>query len=180
MDLTEPQLAALASGVPMEDVLKMVAQVDPSDSTDPVAKPVDFTPVVAAVDPAPVVAAVDTSIVTFLQGELSKSQASLIQVTAEKQVLEAQATEAKTSQDGLLAIARDSVRSMTVALGGQASAAAVFGPTELLAEHARLSTVFKDKFKIGGVAAVSTEQPEVKKYVPNPLFAAQAKNAPAQ
>lgn len=69
---------------------------------------------------------------------------------------------------------------MTVALGGQASAADTLGPTELLAEHARLSGVFKDKFKVGGVAAVTPENTIKPKNAPiNPMFAALVASVPA-
>jgi hypothetical protein len=176
MDLTEAQLAALASGVPMEDVLKMTAEAPVA----PVATPEIPEPVAAETPPvaAPVAAAPD--VVTFLQGELTKVQASLVQALADKQVLEARATEASASQDGLLSIARASLRSMTVALGGQASAADTLGPTELLAEHARLSAVFKDKFKVGGVAAVTPENTAKPKKAPiNPMFAALVATVPA-
>ena len=181
MELTEAQLAALASGVPMEDVLKMtaeapVAPVVVPETPEPVAA--ETPPVVAPATPAPVAAAPD--VVTFLQGELTKAQASLVQALADKQVLEARATEASASQDGLLSIARASLRSMTVALGGQASAADTLGPTELLAEHARLSGVFKDKFKVGGVAAVTPENTTKPKKAPtNPMFAALVATVPA-
>jgi hypothetical protein len=146
----------------------------------PVATPEIPEPVAAETPPvaAPVAAAPD--VVTFLQGELTKAQASLVQALADKQVLEARATEASASQDGLLSIARASLRSMTVALGGQASAADTLGPTELLAEHARLSTVFKDKFKVGGVAAVTPENTIKPKKAPiNPMFAALVATVPA-
>lgn len=179
---TEAQLAALAAGTPMEEVLKMTAATPPV--TDPVAPvaPVAADPAPITADPAPVapVASAPVDVVTFLQGELTKAQGNLVQALADKQVLEGQLTEARSAQDGLLAIARTSVRNMAVALGGTASSADTLGPTEILAEHARLGGVFKDKFKVGGVAAVAPEtdpKPATKPPI-NPMFLAMAKSVP--
>lgn len=180
---TEAQLAALAAGTPMEEVLKMTAAtpaVTPPADPAPVA-PVAADPKPVAADPAPVtpVASAPVDVVAFLQGELTKSQGSLVQALADKQVLEAQLTEAKSAQEGLLAIARTSVRNMAVALGGSASAAETLGPTEVLAEHARLGGVFKDKFKVGGVAAVTPEtDPKPAANTIDPMFLAMAKSVP--
>lgn len=179
---TEAQLAALAAGTPMEEVLKMTAATPPV--TDPVAPvaPVAADPAPITADPAPVapVASAPVDVVTFLQGELTKAQGNLVQALADKQVLEGQLNEARSAQDGLLAIARTSVRNMAVALGGTASSADTLGPTEILAEHARLGGVFKDKFKVGGVAAVAPEtdpKPAIKPPI-NPMFLAMAKSVP--
>jgi signal peptide peptidase SppA len=183
MNLTEAQLAALASGTPMAEVLKM-AVAPPTTTADPVVDeptPAATAPVIET--PAaltPVAAAAPVDVVAFLQGELTKSQGSLVQALADKQVLEGQLTAARSAQEGLLAIARASVRNMTVALGGTSAAAETLGPTEVLAEHARLGDVFKDKFKVGGVAAVTPEtdpKPAGKPLI-NPMFLAMAKGIP--
>lgn len=183
MNLTEAQLAALASGTPMEEVLKMAVGTPAApvvEETKPVAAaplPVETAPIVPVVAAAP---AASADVVTFLQGELTKVQGNLVQALADKQVLEGQLTEARSAQDGLLAIARTSVRNMAVALGGTASSADTLGPTEILAEHARLGGVFKDKFKVGGVAAVDPEtdpKPAIKPPI-NPMFLAMAKSVP--
>jgi hypothetical protein len=164
----------------MEDVLKMVAETTPEkveDTPKPAVKAEDPP----KEDPPKVeepVAAKAPDIVVYLQGELTKVQASLVQALADKAILEAQTTEIKASHEGLVAIARDSIGRMSVALGGQATAGAVLSATEVLAEHARLSGVFKEKFKVGGVAAVSPAPEAKPKAAPvSPLFVALATNA---
>lgn len=186
MNLTEAQLAALASGTPMAEVLKMAVGTPATpavpEETKPVAAvtpPVE-TPAAPVVPVAAAAPAAPADVVTFLQGELTKVQGNLVQALADKQVLEGQLTEARSAQEGLLAIARTSVRNMTVALGGSSAAAETLGPTEILAEHARLGTVFKDKFKVGGVAAVApeTENTPAAKPPIDPMFLAMAKGIP--
>lgn len=48
---------------------------------------------------------------------------------------------------------------MQVALGGSAFSIEGMSAAAVLAEHDRVSEVFKTKFKVGGVAAVSAEAP---------------------
>jgi hypothetical protein len=44
---------------------------------------------------------------------------------------------------------------MQIAMGGQAFIASGLGAVQVLAEHERVSNQFKNKFKVGGIAAVT-------------------------
>ena len=71
---------------------------------------------------------------------------------------------AADAQDGLLAIARASLGNMYIAFNGQAATAETFSATTIVAEHARMTTQFKDKFRPGGVAQPA--KPETKPVEP--------------
>ena len=71
----------------------------------------------------------------------------------------------KASHDPLLAIAVKSVKNMALALNGTSLVAEGSTAAQVLAEHARVSDLFKTKFPIGGVAAVTAEDAPVKTQV---------------
>lgn len=199
MNLTEAQAAALASGVPLEDVLKMEPATEAANLAAQAAEPTEAEVAAAAEAAAQAKATADAAaaqaaaeaeaaknkpkespeIVAYLQGELAKTQASLVEALASKTILEAKTAETKATQDGLLEIARTSLGRMSVALGGAATAGATLTATELLAEHARVADVFKTKYPVGGVAAVTPNKTVKPASTISPLFLAAAKNAPA-
>lgn len=190
--LTPQQLAAIASGASIDAALESVdaaaqAAIDAAASaaiasTDPAVETekdeAAAAASAAAADPAP---ATDTGLVAYLQTQVAAKDADLLKANIELDKLRSQLTEAKATHDGLLAIARDSVGKMKVALGGSADAAAAMSATEVLAAHAETVDVFKTKFKVGGVAATATTEAEKKPVAAlvDPLFASLVKAAKA-
>lgn len=181
--LTQEQLIAMAAGVVLE-AATVVKTAEELAAEAAAAKPL----VVA--DPVSTTAA--TSEAQPLVGVLSSTLPSDVQVLLEKQVasLSAELLTAKmslqTAEDtiagmsgsvaaqsleALTTIARNSVKAMTTALGGKAEAIDLIPTADVVTEHARISTLFKAKFKVGAVAAASTvEDPKPAKATVDPLF----------
>jgi signal peptide peptidase SppA len=157
--LTNEQLALIASGAPMSAA--GVMPLDPVDGTDPV----DPTPEAV---PAPVVASVTASapasapvastlqasdnLLAYVQSQLVTSQAELVATKAELLTLKATTQTHSATHESLLNIARVAVGNMQVALGNSNTAESL-DAVSAIDTHARMSATFKDKFKVGGVAA---------------------------
>lgn len=174
--LTPQQLAAIEAGASIEAALGTSATpeeiaaaqaaasaggVDAAAAAAAAAQAAAGVPALAtpATPAAPAVAApaAQTDVVAYLQSQLKAKDTELMEVNIKARGLEATIAESQTSFDGLLAIARDSLQKMSIALGANADAAAAMAPTQLLAEHARVSAQFKERFKVGGVAAPAAE-----------------------
>ena len=70
---------------------------------------------------------------------------------------------------------------MSIALGGTATVADGLSAVAVLAEHARVAGIFKDKFKVGGVAATKTEdKPAPARASVDPLFLHAASTVPSK
>jgi len=151
------------------------------EDTSAVADVAPAEPVAPEATPAPV-AAVQTegALVSFLRDELKLAQADAVAARAESKA----ATEKADGQAALYAefesVVRVSVDYMAVALGGAANGAAFTGEA-LAAEHKRLSAVYSEKFKVGGVAATAPVEGGKPKgeTASNPLFAVLARSVPA-
>jgi hypothetical protein len=175
---TAEQLAALAAGASLES-LGLKAPVAPAKSE--VAAAVE-TVVAAATTTAPVVEAAAPAveqkpeIVAFLQSQLADAQEALMNAKVENASLKAKATETSATYEGLMSVARASVGKLSVALGGSATAAAALNATEILAEHARLETTFKEQYKVGGVAA-QTQEVKPTAALLDPMFVRAAQRA---
>jgi signal peptide peptidase SppA len=146
--ITPEYLAALAAGIDLEAVAEPAA--------------------VAAVEaPAPV--AVVEPTIESLQAELASAKVAADAAVAEASTLKAQVEALEASQGGLLAFARNSIKAMSVPLNIEAAAVA---DSEVLAEHSRVSELFKSKFKVGGVTAAKPEDAPAKPVAAlvNPLF----------
>ena len=96
----------------------------------------------------------------MLKDMLASSDANLMAARMEAQASASQVAALQANLAGFTEIARASVRTMGLHFGINAEAAAAMSATEVLAEHNRLSTMFKAKFKAGGVAATSSGKPE--------------------
>lgn len=174
--LTPQQLAAIEAGASIEAALGASATPEEIAAAQAAASAggVDAAAIAAAAaaaaagapalatpatPAAPAVAApaAQTDVVAYLQTQLKAKDTELMEVNIKARGLEATIAESQTSFDGLLAIARDSLQKMSIALGANADAAAAMAPTQLLAEHARVSAQFKERFKVGGVAAPAAE-----------------------
>ncbi len=157
--ITPEYLAALAAGIDLE--------AEESTEAAAAAAKAEADALVAAEAEAAAAAAVPT--VESLQAELAVAQGATASALAEVASFQAQITELTAAQAGLLAFARNSIKAMSVPLNLEASAVS---DTEVLAEHSRVSELFKSKFKVGGVAAAKPEDAEVKPKASlvNPLF----------
>jgi signal peptide peptidase SppA len=135
--------------------------------------------------PAPDASAADVTAIAELSASVSDLTAKL-QASAEEtatlkaqvetlQASAAQSAETLAGLPGLTNIVADSIKSMAVALNLQVGDTGTLNPEALAAKHAEVSTLFRSKFKVGGVAATSVSTPEEPpKAVVNPLFLAAA------
>ena len=150
--LTAQNIAAIAAGVTLDAAIEVVAAVEPE-------------PVVAAVEPEPVAAAVAQPIVEadktaltvqLLNEQLASKDAAILQAGIKIAKLDEQHQEALATAGPMLEIVAKSCNNMQIALGGSAVDLKGMNAVQVLAEHQRLSAQFETKFKVGGVAAVSS------------------------
>ncbi len=97
-----------------------------------------------------------SELVAFLQTQLAEAQAKQVALSVEVSELKASKEALQGSHAAMRAIAVASVDRLKVALGGSAGASQALTDDVLLAEHASLRAQFENKFKAGGVAAVSS------------------------
>ena len=84
--------------------------------------------------------------------------------------------EASVQMAKFVEIARNSVKTMGIHFGVDATSVAAFDADQILVEHARLADLFKSKFKVGGVAATTPEVTTKAKTLASPMFAALLKS----
>lgn len=166
---TAEQLAAMAAGVDMPD-----ADDASATNTAPAADAAPAGNAPVAAEP-PAASTVDA--MNVLQGMLADAQGKVGVLTAQLEAAKASADANKTTFEAAMTIARKSVQTMGLHFGVNKDSVAAMSDTEVLAEHTRLSGLFTDKFKTGGVAAVGTSgaKPEPSAQV-NPLFVAAAQS----
>ena len=177
--LSEQQIAAVASGATVEAVLHAAQEAaeaalaaaggEPEQEPDPVEEQPSQEET-----PAPEASIEKPDLVAYLKADLAAKDNALIEAKVELSQLKASIADIKSCHDGLLAIARDSVGKMKVALGGSAEACLTMSATEVLAAHGETAVVFKNKFKVGGVAATAptADEEAPAKAVVHPMFAA--------
>lgn len=186
MKLTPAQIAALASGVPMAEVVKMAPEAtDPQTPTKTAeelaaeaAETARLAAEAAAAETARLAAAAANppattptpDVQTYLAGQVATLGEQLGAAKAKIAQLEAEQAKSAEAYTGLCAIAQTSLGRMQVALGGSATASTLTG-LELLAEHKRVSDSFSAKFPVGGVAATTPPKDAPVKTVVNPMFA---------
>jgi signal peptide peptidase SppA len=155
--LSEVQLAAMAAGIDLPEVEAKAAEpAEPAAPAAPAAAPAAAVPTTEATAAAPPV----SETVTVLQGMLANANSDLVTARMEANKaqedlknLQAAQTAAAAQTEALTEVARASVRTMGLHFGVNKESVAAMSPTEVLAEHGRLSAMFRDKFKVGGVAA---------------------------
>lgn len=150
--LTDQQIAALAEG---GAVVAAEAPATEQPAAPAAEAPAETVAQPTAEAPAPTATEANTSVVAFLQTELAKAQAQIVDLTVNLKAAEAKAETATASAAGFKAIAQASVDRMKVALS-MPSGIAASSDEALLAEHAALRGKFEANFKPGGVAAVSS------------------------
>lgn len=169
LKLTPEQIAQVMAGnTEIEGIELPPAQ---AAATTP-APAAPTTPAVAQTPP------VDTKaeLVAFLQTQLAEANSGLVTAKVEIATLKKQAEDAQAALPDLLKIAQGVVGNMQIALGASDTSAAL-GAKDVVAEHTRLSPVYTEKFKVGGIAAVRTEEPA--KAEIHPLFAQRLATAAA-
>jgi signal peptide peptidase SppA len=176
---SDAELAAMAAGValtPEQDAaLKAAAGAITGAATE--EKPATDTPtletVMAELEAAKLTAAESETKLEALVGELGAATQQVADMTAQI----AELTAKLIPLDGLCAIVRNGVTSMSVPLNLPAADLSALSGADLLAKHKEVSDKFTAKYRVGGVAATtkpSTEQDKPATQTVNPLFAAAA------
>lgn len=93
----------------------------------------------------------------FLQQQIKDKDTQILQLSIDLKSAQDRLGEQEATFKGLVQIASDSIATMSVACGQSAPKLDAFTPTQILAEHSRLSQEFHNKFKAGGVAAVDAK-----------------------
>lgn len=135
----------------------------PVEPTTPAATAAPAQPAAVAA-PAP-----SADLVAFLQTQVAEQGAALLEANVKIATLEAAAKDSTDNLPALLTIAHGVIGAMQVALGGSDTAKAL-SAKDAVAEHARLSPIYTERFKVGGIASTATEEPAAKATV-HPLFA---------
>ena len=185
MKYTPAQIAALASGVPLADVLKMAPEGDTTGATKTAEELAAEAAAAETTRLAAEAAAAETArlaaeaakpttpapdVQTFLAGQVATLGEQLGAAKAKITQLETDQAKSAEAYSGLCVIAQTSLGRMQVALGGSATASSLTG-LELLAEHKRVSDSFSAKFPVGGVAATTPPKDVPATPPANPMFA---------
>lgn len=150
-------------------ILAGAGEIDlPEGTINPVAAPAATTAPAAAEPAKPAAPAPSTDLVAYLTGQVTAKESELLAVNVKLAEATAAAAAANESVPGLLAIAQTVIGSMQVALGGSDTSKAL-GAKDAVAEHAKLSPVYAEKFKVGGIAVQTVAVDEPKQ--PHPAFA---------
>ena len=165
--LTQEQLIAMAAGVQLEEASTETTTTASTDATTTTTEPAATTTETTA--PA---AAVPSEVQVLLEAQLKTAQAELLTAKMEAKAAIESLAAATPQLEALATIARSSIKTMTIALGGKAESVDAMSAADVASEHSRVAEVFKTKFKVGGVAATSTvEEPKpVTKAKVDPLF----------
>mgnify|MGYP000853223105 FL=1 len=165
--LTEADIAALASGVDLSagttvekpltdegavDGVQAEAGRDAAQEVKEEAAQADASKQEAAHQ----VATVDAT-VQYLQSQLQAKDEALLQAGIKLARAEEKLTGLEATQSPLLKIALQSITNMSISLGGASTASEGMSAVQVLAEHDRVSQLFKTKFVVGGVAAISSD-----------------------
>ena len=169
--LTDEQLAAMAAGVDL--TAELAAQPDAAAQPD-VAQPAQP----AAASKPDVQSAMDMAkeMLAQAQTDLVMSKSEVITLKAQLSARGTELETVKAETDKFVEIARASVKTMGLHFGLTSESVAAMRPSDVLAEHARLSDLFKAKFKVGGVAATTSDSVKPKQAVPL-VFAAMSNQA---
>ncbi len=180
--LTTEQLAAMAAGVELPtDTVVLTAEEQAAADAANSAATLAAAEALAATEAAkkPTSTTVDAS-VALLQNMLASAQETLVTARMEAKTAVDALAAVKPAHDSLLEIARASVRTMGLHFGLSKESAAAMSAAEVLAEHGRLSGLFQEKFKVGGVAATSPEKSAEKASAVSPQFLAVLKSTQAK
>jgi signal peptide peptidase SppA len=163
--LTEADIAALAAGVQLD--VKPVQVEGATDGVQNEASAEEKVEQAAEQQAEQVVAQkaeeVPNQALQFAQAQIAAKDEALLQAGIKIAKLEDKMAGFEATHKPLLEIAVKSVRNMTTAMNATSVVSADMDATQVLAEHVRVSELFQKQFPIGGVAAVSAEEPPKKK-----------------
>ena len=162
--LTQEQLIAMAAGVQLEEAPTETTTTASTDATTTTTEPA--TEITATLESKP------SEVQVLLEAQLKTAQAELLTAKMEAKAATESLAAASPQLEALATIARSSIKTMTIALGGKAESIDAMSAADVASEHSRVAEVFKTKFKVGAVAATSTiEEPKpVTKAKVDPLF----------
>lgn len=163
--LTEADIAALAAGVQLD--VKPVQVEGATDGVQNEASAEEKVEQAAEQQAEQAVAQkaeeVPNQALQFAQAQIAAKDEALLQAGIKIAKLEDKMAGFEATHKPLLEIAVKSVRNMTTAMNATSVVSADMDATQVLAEHVRVSELFQKQFPIGGVAAVSAEEPPKKK-----------------
>lgn len=172
--LTEADIAALAAGVQLDvKPVEIEGATDGLQGEAPAEEKVEATATAttptAKVD-APTAtgekqADTDNQALQFAQAQIAAKDEAILAAGIKIARLEDKLVGFEASHKPLLEITVKSVRNMCLAMNAVCMVSADMDATQVLAEHVRVSELFQKKFPIGGVAAVSAEEPIAKTQV---------------
>lgn len=162
--LTEAQIAAIAEGaVAAEGAAAASADATGAPAADAAPAAEGGAPAAGAEGGEPAAEATAAAaaapskdaVVTYLQSQLAAAQAQITDLTIQARDAKAAGDSLATSVTAMRAITVASIGRMRIALGHPAGSAESMSDSELLTAHDTLRSQFQEKFKAGGVAAVS-------------------------
>lgn len=151
--LTEQDIAAIQSGAQLEGAVEQGTDPKAGDPA-PAATEEQTKP---AADVTESQEKKDDGVLAFVQGQLAAANTQVVDLKVQLAAATAQLEAMKASQTGLLEIAAGSLRTINVALGRPAETSGM-DASAIIAAHTAASAVFKEKFKVGGVAAASDKE----------------------
>jgi len=155
--LTAEQQAALAAGAVIPGLSGATGEENttPAEaSTDP-NTPEPATNAESSATPASEPGG--SELTNFLRTELSDSRKEAANLTAQLSEANAKIAAFEATHEPMMAVVSGSIRNMQVALTGAAVPTTGMSAQTLLDQHAVLSSTFKAKFPVGGVASLLTD-----------------------
>jgi len=155
VDVAEPETEA--AEVATETVVDVEGSADAgvekaAETTEQVAEGTTGTEVVAKTDDG----------LRILREQLAAAQDALIDAKVDARQMSAKLAELEAVLAPMSQVVGKAINNMQVALGGSALSFDGMAPSALVAEHARVSEQFVKSFKVGGVAAVSSDKAQPK------------------
>lgn len=151
LGLTEPTAEELAAQAEQAEATRLAAE----QAAQATAKAAEVKPT----DPP------QPTAMELLASQLKDSQAEVVALNVKLTTALGEVTSLKAAQDGLTAIARQSLSSLHLNVNGSALASTLEG-SALVAEHAKLQEAFQKKYPIGGVVATKTAEATAKPELP--------------
>ena len=102
-------------------------------------------------------AADQSAVVSLLTAQLKEKDAELLSAKVESAKIQDKLSELEASLSPMIGIISKSINTMQIALGGSAISHEGASASAVVAEHGRVMEAFTAKFKVGGVAAASSD-----------------------
>jgi capsid assembly protease len=127
----------------------------------------------SAQEDAPALATANAQ-VALLKDQLAQANDKIVELQVQAREVGASLAPLRASLDAMRPVVQKSVANLRVAMGGSAAGVEALDDGALLAEHGSLAASFTNKFKVGGVAAVSSGESTEKKGAAEGFDAARA------